>query len=66
MDAHDPSFQLPLYKRGNLPFFNDTVRYECEMRADTGYFRAYQMLEMGEIARSQYVNRYQQLPSWWS
>ena len=52
-------------KRGNIPFFQHTVRFERKMRSDTGYFLAYQMVEAGEIARSHYINRYQQLPSWW-
>ena len=52
-------------KHSGIPFFKNTVRFERRMRADTGYFLAYQMLEAGEIARAHYANRYQRLPSWW-
>ena len=52
-------------KRGNLPFFQCTVRAERRLRSDTGYFIAYQMLEARDIARDHYTNRYQKIPSWW-
>ena len=52
-------------KRSSIPFFKYTVRFERRIRADTGYFLAYQMLEAGEVAQSHYANRYQRLPSWW-
>ena len=53
-------------KRGNIPFFHHTVRFERRIRSDTGFFVAYQMLDAREIARHHYANRCQQLPSWWS
>ena len=51
-------------KRGNLPFFQCTVRAERRLRSDTGYFIAYHMLEAREIARDHYTNCYQNIPSW--
>ena len=37
-------------KRGNLSFFQCTIRAERRPRSDTGYFIAYHMLEAQEIA----------------
>ena len=49
-------------KRGKLPFFQNTVRYERRIRSYTGSFVAYQMLEAREIARHHYSNRYHSCP----
>ena len=53
-------------KRREIFFSQNTVRFERRVRSDTGYFVAYQMIEVREISRQHYMNRYQRTPSWWS
>ena len=36
-------------RRGNIPFYRHTVRFERKMRSDMGYFLAYQMAEAGNF-----------------